>query len=90
MTVISRGKLNPFAFVFLVLTLVFLFVAPMPISLFKVLSVQSTFVLLVVFELIFSAFFLTSFSLNFEALLIISIAHGGLLFSSASNWISVD
>jgi hypothetical protein len=86
----SRRTLNPYAFALIVLTLVLLFVAPMPISLFKVLSVQSTFVLLVMFELLFTAFFLTSFRLNCEVLLAVSIAYGGLMWSSASNWISIE
>jgi hypothetical protein len=89
-TEMNRQKLNPVAFILLALTLVLLFVAPMPISLFKVLSVQSTFVLLVVFEMVFTAFFIGGFSLNVEALLIISIGYGGLMWSAASNWISIE
>ena len=90
MDVMSRQKLNPPAFVLLAMTLGFLFVTPMPISLFKVLSVKSTFVLLIFFEMAFTWFFLGSFRPRFEVLMVVSIAYGGLLWSSASNWISVE
>jgi hypothetical protein len=85
---VSRRKSNLHAFVLLAVTLGLLFVAPMPISLFKVLSVQWTFVLLVFFEIIFTAFFLGSFRPSFEILMVVSIAYGGLLWSTASNSIS--
>jgi len=86
----SRRRLNPAAFVLLAMTLGLLFVAPMPISAFKVFSVQSTFVLLVVFEMVFTWFFLSSFRPSFEMLMIVSIAYGGLMWSTASNWISIE
>jgi len=85
----SRGKLNPVAAVLLSIILALLFVAPMPISLFKILSVRSTFALLVVFEAAFTAFLLASFQATFEVIMLISIGYGGVMWSAASNWVSI-
>jgi len=89
-TQMSRRNLNPPAFVLLAVTLALLFVAPMPISLFQVLSVQWTFVLLVIFEMIFTAFFLFGFRPRFDTVMLVSIAYGGLMWSTASNWIAIE
>jgi hypothetical protein len=87
---LSRRKLNSVVFVLLSITLALLFVAPMPISLFQVLSVQSTFALLVFFQTLFTVFFLASFRPTFMLLMGMSISYGALLWSTASNWVTLE
>ena len=84
-TTIGRHKVNPYVFVFLTVTVVLLFLAPIPIALFKVLSVPWTLVLLLGSEILFTIFFAGTFHLNLDMLLIMSIAYGGLMWSSISN-----
>jgi len=83
-------KWNYLVVLLLGLIIALFFLAPMPVLLFRALSPSSTMFLLMGFQILFFVFVSIDRQPDISNPLLISLAYGGLLWSCASNWISVD
>jgi phosphatidylserine synthase len=86
----SRREMSHYIGVGLALIMVLFFLAPIPIVLFKALSIPSTVALLMVFEVMFTVFFVGSCPYTWETMVMISLAYGAMIWSFSSNWISIE